>query len=101
MYLAVKFIVVTFMLASAFALYAINYDVRGLDQRVLAEERAVEKAHADIAVLRAERAHLARPERIEPLARALGMAPATREQMVRPEDLARPFAAPAASTPGR
>ena len=41
-----------------------------------AQERALEKAENDVAVLKAERAHLARPERFEPLARELGLAPA-------------------------
>ncbi len=56
-------------LASAFALYAIKYDTRRLEVRVQAQERALEKAESDVTVLTAERAHLARPERLEPLAR--------------------------------
>jgi cell division protein FtsL len=75
-------------LACAFALYAVNYDTRRLEQRVQAQERAVEKAANKIAVLKAERAYLARPGRIEPLARALGMQPVTARQYVRLESLA-------------
>lgn len=70
-------------LASAFALYAIKYDTRQQETRVQAQERAFEKAENDVAILKAERAHLARPERLEPLARALGMAPATGGQYLR------------------
>ena len=77
-------------LGSAFALYAINYDTRQLEQRVLMQERAAERALGDIAVLRAERAHLARPDRIEPLARSLGMGPAARGSGTRLIDLASP-----------
>lgn len=67
-------------LASAFLLYGLNYDTRQLDSRVRAQERAAEVARSDIAVLKAERAHLARPERIEPLARAQGLRPVGERQ---------------------
>ena len=62
-------------LSSAFLLYGLTYDTRLIEQRVQASERAAERARSDIAVLRAERAHLARPERIEPFARAQGLRP--------------------------
>ena len=62
-------------LSSAFLLYGLSYDTRQLEARVAAEERQADKARSDIAVLKAERAHLARPGRIEPLARAQGLAP--------------------------
>jgi hypothetical protein len=52
---------------------------------VHAQERAAEQARSDIAVLKAERAHLARPERIEPLARAMGLKPVTEKQLARGE----------------
>jgi cell division protein FtsL len=68
-------------LASAFVLYSSNYDTRQLEARVEEQERAIEKTRGDIAVLKAERAHLARPERIEPLARALGLGPASEQQL--------------------
>lgn len=62
-------------LASAFLLYGLNYDTRMIEARLHAREREAERARADIAVLRAERAHLARPDRIEPIARRLGLEP--------------------------
>lgn len=68
-------------LASAFLLYGINYDTRLLEERMRAQERAIEDARSDIAVLKAERAHLARPDRIAPLARAQGLRPATDRQL--------------------
>lgn len=84
-------------LASAFALYAIKYDTRRLELRVQAQERALEKAQNDVAVLVAERAHLARPQRLEPLARELGLAPITGRQYMRFDalgDASQPPAAP-------
>lgn len=70
-------------LASAIALYAIKHDTRRLEMRVLAQERALDRAQNDVTVLTAERAHLARPARLEVLARAIGMAPITAEQYLR------------------
>ena len=70
-------------LGSAFFLYAIKHDTRALEARVQARERAIEQARSDIAVLKAERAHLARPERIEPIAKSLGLKPPVPQQMVR------------------
>lgn len=63
-------------LASAFLLYGLNYETRKVEAHLHSLERAAEKAHGDIAVLKAERAHLARPERIEDIARAQGLVPA-------------------------
>ena len=68
-------------LASAFLLYGINYDARLLEARVQGEEHSIDEARNDIAVLKAERAHLARPERIEPIARAQGLQPAAQKQL--------------------
>ena len=70
-------------LASAVALYAIKHDTRRLEMRMLAQERALERTQNDVTVLTAERAHLARPARLEVLARAIGMAPITAEQYLR------------------
>jgi cell division protein FtsL len=70
-------------IASAFLLYGLNYDTRVVEARVQAAERAAEAARGDIAVLKAERAHLARPERIEPIARAQGLRPPSEQQFVR------------------
>jgi cell division protein FtsL len=68
-------------IASAFVLYSSNYDTRQLEARVLEQERTIEKARSDISVLKAERAHIGRPERIEPLARSLGLGPASEQQL--------------------
>jgi len=68
-------------ISSAFLLYGLSYDTRLIEARVAAQERLAERARSDISVLKAERAHLARPDRIEPLARAQGLAPATDAQI--------------------
>ncbi len=81
-------VVIGLALACAFTLYTVSYDTRELDQLVQSKERRIERLRSDIAVLRAELAYLSRPERIEPLARAMGFEPAKGEQYVEPEKLA-------------
>jgi cell division protein FtsL len=60
-------------LASAYTLYSESAATRRLEAQVQAKERHRERLESDIAVLKAERAFLARPSRIEPAAKALGM----------------------------
>lgn len=79
---------IAIMLVSAVALYAINTDTRQLEADVARQEDALEKARQDIAVMRAEAAHLSRPERIAPAARALGLRPADPGQFADPSRLA-------------
>jgi len=74
------------MLISAFCLYAINYDTRQFAERVQAQERKLDKAREDIAILKADRAFAGRPEVIGPAARALGLVPAGEAQFVRGSD---------------
>lgn len=62
-------------LASAYTLYAESSATRRLEVLVQSAERHRERLESDIAVLKADRAHLARPGRIDPAARALGMRP--------------------------
>lgn len=68
-------------ISSAFLLYGLSYDTRQIEARVAAQERQAEEARSDISVLKAERAHLARPDRIEPLARAQGLVPLSDRQI--------------------
>jgi len=68
-------------IAGAFALFGLKYETRRLESSVLAQERALERARNDIVVLEAERAHLMAPDRIEKLARALGMQPIMPHQL--------------------
>lgn len=77
------------MLASAFLLYGLNYETRRLEAGVQAQERSADAMRSDIAVLKAERAHLARPERIEGIARGLGLAaPLPRQFAETPQEAA-------------
>lgn len=73
---------IALMLASAFGLYAITHETRQIAADVQDKTKRKEKLISSIAVLKAERAYLARAERIGPAARALGMRPATGEQFV-------------------
>ncbi|MEQ1670079.1 MAG: cell division protein FtsL [Hyphomicrobium sp.] len=74
-----------FAVASAFLLYSLNYETRHLEAQIQGQERAAQKAKSDIAVLKAERSHLSRPERIDPLARQLGLMPPRPDQLVAPD----------------
>ena len=64
-----------FAISSALLLYGLNYDTRRLEAEVQAKERVAERARDDIAVLKAERGTLARPDRIDTLAGQIGLAP--------------------------
>lgn len=82
MRLAANLVAVALMLASAYLLYAQVSATRRLENRVQTAERLRERTENDIAVLKAEREHLARPARIEPAARALGMIQPTRNDYI-------------------
>jgi cell division protein FtsL len=69
-----------FAVTSALLLYALNYDTRRLEAEVQAKEHTAEQARNDIAVLKAERGTLTRPDRIDGLARQLGLGPPKPEQ---------------------
>jgi cell division protein FtsL len=83
MHRTVNLVLLGLALASAFALYVLKYDTRRMEARVQGLERSVDSLEGEIARLRAEHAHLARPERIEPMARALGLAPIGPRQYLR------------------
>jgi cell division protein FtsL len=83
MHRAINLALMLATLASAIALYAVKNDTRRLETRVAAQERALERARSDVAVLTAERAHLSRPERLEPLARLIGLSPIAAAQYMR------------------
>ena len=85
-------------LAAAFALYSFKYDTRALEVAVQAGERRLEKLETDIAVLKAERAYLARPDRLEKLARKQGLGSIRQDQYA---DIGTPMTldAPAPASP--
>lgn len=74
-------------IASAFGLYQIKYDTRQLEAKLQVGERSIEKMEGDIAVLKAEKAYLARPERIEALAKKQGLGPIGGHQYMLPGEL--------------
>jgi cell division protein FtsL len=71
-----------FAIASALLLYGLNYDTRRLENEVQSKERLAARARDDIAVLKAERGALARPDRIDAMARHLGLSPPRVDQFV-------------------
>jgi cell division protein FtsL len=83
MHRTVNWILMLALIVGTSALYAIKDGTRRIEARVQAQERALERLESDVSVLTAERAHLARPERLEPLARKLGMAPVSGSQYLR------------------
>ena len=72
---------------AAFALYAVKDDTHKLQSRNQRQERLIERTENDIAILKAERAHLARPERIDELARRQGLGPIGAAQYGRIRDI--------------
>jgi cell division protein FtsL len=74
-------VIATFV--SAIGLYWIKDTTRRLESEVQRQETEIERLKKAVAVSRAERAFLARPERIEQLARErLGMRPLTADQHI-------------------
>lgn len=75
-------------IAAAFGVTWLKHDTRRLEARLQAQERQIEKAESDIAILRAELGFLTRPERLDPLARRhLGLRPPTPAQVIRLDDI--------------
>lgn len=64
-------------LVSAFVLYSTTFKTRRLELEVQAAEQRIERLRSEISVLKADRAYLARPTRIEAAAKKLGLRPAT------------------------
>jgi cell division protein FtsL len=83
MHRTLNLILLLLAVASAFALYVLKYDTRRVEARVQGLERTVDKLEGEIARLKGQHAHLARPDRIEPMARALGLAPIGPRQYLR------------------
>ncbi len=81
-------------ITSAYFLYAESVSTRRLDAQVQTSERQRERLENEIAVLRAERAYLSRPSRIEPAARALGMRPPVAGDYVELSEFANPRETP-------
>ena len=56
------------LLGSAVYAYAIKYETMGYSAEIVKAEHEIQRARDDIAMLRAEWAHLSRPERVQALA---------------------------------
>ena len=82
MFRIIMFMAAGMALLSAFALYAISYQTRQLSETNQTAEKRIKDLGRDIAILRAERSYLTRPERLEPLARKLGMRPVRGDQFI-------------------
>ncbi|MEM1307705.1 MAG: cell division protein FtsL [Pseudomonadota bacterium] len=91
-FLTVGLVLVTML--SAVVLYATTYRTRQIELELQAAEQKLEALVREVATLKAERAYLARPERISDAARALGMRPARGDQFV-------PATVPSAVAPSR
>ena len=77
-------------IVAAFGVTWIKHDTRRLEAKLQTQERQIEKAESDIAVLRAELGFLTRPERLDPLARKLlGLQPASSSQIMTADELPR------------
>ena len=82
---AINWLLMLATLASAVALYAIKHDTRRLEVRVLAQERALERARSDVDRARRPSARTCPARRrLEALARAIGMSPITAEPIPAP-----------------
>ena len=76
------FLVAGATIVSAFGLYVVSYKTREIVAANQRMEKDIDTITRDIAILRAERSYLMRPERIEPLALELGMGPVTGDQFM-------------------
>lgn len=82
MYRFMTLVLVAATIASAFVLYVVNYRTRALEHELRAAEEKHEELAREVQTLSADRAFLARPERISEAARELGMRPASGDQFV-------------------
>ena len=76
------------LIGSAIYVYNIKYETILESEQIVKLQHQINHTHDEINVLRAEYAHLARPDRIQELAdKLLGMQPLALNQIARPEDI--------------
>jgi cell division protein FtsL len=76
------------LIGSAIYVYNIKYQTILESEQIVKLRHQINHANDEINVLRAEYAHLARPDRIQELAdKLLGMQPLALNQIARPEDI--------------
>ena len=81
-------VMIMLIFAVAFSLYAVKHDTRRLSENVRDLERLIERAKSDISILRAEKAYLTHPERLERVAKErLGFGPTMPGQYARIEEI--------------
>jgi cell division protein FtsL len=81
-------ILVAALLCAAFWLYQLEYQARVAEDQIRGLKRQIQSEYEAIRLLRAEWAHLSRPQRIEELARKhLPLAPLKAQQIVSAKDL--------------
>lgn len=87
MHFAATMIATALTLTAAYVLYTESQETRRVSEQVDRQQQVQRSLEAEIAALKAERAFLSRPTRIEPAARALGMRPAASQDFARLDDL--------------
>jgi cell division protein FtsL len=81
-------ILITALVAAAIGVYSIKYEATLQAEKVAKLQRAIETERVAIAALKAEWANLARPERLEDLARKhLDLQPMRIDQIVKAQEL--------------
>jgi cell division protein FtsL len=76
------------VIASAAYVYSIKYQTIFAAEEVLKTQHLIARERGAISVLRAEYAHLSRPDRVQQIAdSALGMQPLALNQIVKPSDI--------------
>jgi cell division protein FtsL len=82
-------IAIAALIGSAIYVYNIKYETILESEQIVKLRHQINKTNDEINVLRAEYAHLTRPDRIQGLAdKLLKMQPVALNQIVRPEDIA-------------
>lgn len=92
-------VAVASVLAGAFALFGLKLETRDIERRVGAQERAAIELRREIQALETEHARLASPERVERLARAVGLQPIRTAQISQLVDASRVATAARGTTP--
>jgi cell division protein FtsL len=100
MWRVLHIIAIAAVIASAVYVYGVKYRTIYASEQIVKTRHLIAKEREAINVLRAEYAHLVRPERLQTLAdKLLDMQPLALNQIIKPEDLPEP--APKADPIGR
>lgn len=86
----VNFTLFGIMVGLLVLIYQQKYETRRLEDRAAALSREISEQTRALAVLRAEWTYLTRPERLDKLARRMGLEPVNPDQVVQFTDIAGP-----------